>query len=201
MSAMDSEHAWHIPGLTLNEKAVLAFITCKANKREGNVMWWSQKQIAEQIGCSRETVKRVLRVLESRGFISREARHYESTDGGSYRGADFIAVHVPHMLQAAMDAGEASGGGGTQTRGGVSQTPPRVHTDPTVGSVSTEGWGLRDHAEPGNLTQELTREENPGIEPASASPGEGIEDERARQIRALDDLMHRAPSDAERKAS
>ncbi|MFW6186519.1 MAG: helix-turn-helix domain-containing protein [Actinomycetota bacterium] len=216
MSAMDAEHVWHVPGLTLTEKAVLCFVTCKANRREGNVMWWSQAQIAEQVGCSRATVKRVLRSLEHRGLISREARHFEADGGGVHRGADFITVHVQRMLEAiaagSEDEPDTEGGGVTQPGGGCTVTPPPVRTDPRVGSHRSQGWGHSAPAEPGNLTQEGTQEENPGSEPASASPGDVrassdeqkkstpadehddpepmiLEDERKRQMDALAALM------------
>ncbi|ALU38465.1 hypothetical protein AS188_00430 [Kocuria flava] len=200
---MDSEHVWDVPGLNLQEKGLLVFITTKANRRDGMRMWWSQAQIAEQTGCSRETVKRVLRTLERRGFISREPRYFEADGGGTYRGADFITVHLHRMLEATAQAdSEPKGGGVPQTGGGVPQTPPPGLSDPTPGSHRPEGWGLTDLAEPGNLTQEGTQEENPGIEPASASPGpagasrDGGEDQQLPgQTDVLDEVDYEGQDD------
>lgn len=166
MSAIESEIAWSVPGLTLSEKAILAFITCKARTDLGHRFWWGQAAMGKTLGISKDTLQRHLKVLEQRGFITRHPRFEDTPSGNVQRRSDLITVHLDFMRTAATPVPEGDEPA-PENLEGVAVESGHLAAEYGQGSRNLRPGVAVESGHPGRKL----RQQNPGIEPRKKNPG------------------------------
>lgn len=96
--------ALRVPGLKPTEKLVLIALTDHANEGHDDSTFVGQGRIAAEVGAKRETVSRVMKVLETKGYITRRANFRETEDGRAYRSSDTTTVLYAAMREAVEKA-------------------------------------------------------------------------------------------------
>lgn len=164
MSAIDSEIVWDLTDLSTLEKACLAFLVTKANRNHGYTVWWGQQRVADRTGMARKSVTRCLKMLEERGYLTRESQFYEAQGQLVRRGSDRMTVHMDRIRTDAESARTA--------RAWDSQSHAQGQTVPSEGTQSPS----------------RTREKNPGREPKDTSDADAPDTSRAIE-RSTDDFV------------
>lgn len=215
--------ALRAPGLTATEKLVLAAIVEYAHAKHEYATYVRQSTIAEDLGISKETVNRAVKKLSTVGYVRREGEKWRA--GGvmvveieAIKAALSARLGLPVVDEISTHIDETSTPGLTKYQTEIDESSTRIDeiSTPYKGELNSKkqcreernlnGRGGGVATEPASAPVENSRndsEELPGqtnvLEEISNNTVGDPEEERARQLRALENRFSKEITAEENK--